>query len=302
MSYQLLRALYRTTELGMARAIWKGAISFGLVHIPVSLQPAEKRHTLDLTMLDRRNMKPVGNQRINKESGEPVPYGEIVKGYEYEKEHYVVLTDEDFKRANVKATQTIDILNFIDAGGVPSLYFETPYYLVPERHGEKSYTLLRETLRQTKKIGIANVVLRTRQHLAALFPLEHVLVLNTLRYADEIRPLSGLELPEESLKTLRVNPREVEMATRLVEEMSEKWKPQQYHDTYTDDILARVEQKIKSGEIHAITPPAGGDGEQLPSAEVIDLVSLLKRSLKSESGVSQTKQKASGARNKRRHN
>jgi DNA end-binding protein Ku len=156
----------------MPRVLWKGAISFGLVHIPVGLYSAEKRNNFDLTMLDRRDMKPVGFKRYNKETGEEVPWDQIVKGYEYEKGRYVVLTDEDFRRANVEATQTIDILRFVEEKDIAPMYFETPYYLAPDRRGEKGYALLRETLQQTRKVGIANVVIRTRQYVAALIPVD----------------------------------------------------------------------------------------------------------------------------------
>lgn len=154
----------------MSRAIWNGAISFGLVNIPVVLYSAENRNSFDLTMLDRRNMKPVGMKRYNKETNKEVEWNDIVKGYEYEKERYVILTEEDFKRANVKATQTVDIVAFVDAEEVAPTYFETPYYLAPDKRGEKGYALLRETLKATNKIGIATVVIRTRQYLAALIP------------------------------------------------------------------------------------------------------------------------------------
>jgi DNA end-binding protein Ku len=279
----------------MPRTLWKGAISFGLVHIPVSLQHASQDRGLDLTMLDRRNMRPVGYQRINKESGELVPYDDIVKGYEYEKDQYVVLTDEDFKRANVKATQTVDIVNFVETGTIPQIYMETPYYLVPDRGGEKSYALLREALRQTHKVGIAYVVIRTKQRLAALFPMEDVLVLNTLRYADEIKPISSLEFPHKDLKDLRVSPKEIEMATRLVEEMAENWKPEKYHDSYREDILARVEQKVNTRQTHTIPEPSDSDETQ-PSAEVIDLVSLLKRSIQTKGKPDARMEAHAGAR------
>src|SRR6476660_9257009 len=177
----------------MARTLWKGAISFGLVHIPVGLYSAEKRNSFDLTMLDRRSMKPVGFKRYNKETGEDVSWDDIVKGYEYEKGRYVVLTDEDFKRANVEATQTVDIVAFVNTEEVAPTYFETPYYLAPDKRGEKGYALLRETLKATKKIAIATVVIRTRQYLAALIPNGDVIVLNTLRYTNELKLAKDLD-------------------------------------------------------------------------------------------------------------
>src|SRR5690606_25953408 len=170
----------------MPRGLWKGAISFGLVNVPVELFSAEKRSTeLDLTMLDRRDLAPVGYKRYNKATGEDVPWSEIVKGYEYEDGKYVVLSEEDFRRANVEATKTVDIQAFVDAGEVPPLYFETPYYLVPGKRGEKAYALLREALKKAGRIGIATVVIRTRQYLAALIPYGDLLLMNTIRYAAE---------------------------------------------------------------------------------------------------------------------
>src|SRR6187549_356291 len=221
----------------MPRTLWKGAISFGLVHIPVGLYSAEKRNSFDLTMLDRRTMKPVGFKRYNKETGEDVPWDEIVKGYEYEKDRYVVLTDEDFKKANVEATQTIDILSFVKQDEIPPMYFETPYYLGPDKRGHKGYALLRETLKQTGKIGIANVVIRTRQYVAALMPVGDIIMMNTLRYANELRAMDEVEVPSGALKTVGVKEREVDMARRLVEEMNEAWKPETFHDTYHEDLM-----------------------------------------------------------------
>ena len=190
----------------MPRSLWKGAISFGLVNIPVILSSAENRNSFDLTMLDRRNMKPVGVKRYNKETEKEVEWDDIVKGYEYEKERYVVLTEEDFKRANVKATQTVDIVAFVEANEVAPTYFETPYYLAPDKRGEKGYVLLRETLRATDKIGIATVVIRTRQYLAALIPTGDVIVLNTLRYKNELISVKGLDVPSGNLKASGVSP------------------------------------------------------------------------------------------------
>lgn len=265
----------------MARTLWKGAISFGLVHIPVGLYSAEKRNSFDLTMLDRRTMKPVGFKRYNKETGEEVPWDEIVKGYEYEKDRYVVLTDEDFKRANVEATQTIDILSFVKPEEIPPMYFETPYYLGPDKRGHKGYALLRETLKQTGKIGIANVVIRTRQYVAALMPVGDVIVMNTLRYANELRAMDEVEVPSGTLKAVGVKEREVEMARRLVEEMDEAWKPETFHDTYHEDLMALIEKRIKTGQTEVVTTPE--EKEQQPAkGEIVDLMALLKRSVETK--------------------
>jgi len=267
----------------MPRSLWKGAISFGLVNIPVVLYSAENRNSFDLTMLDRRNMKPVGFKRYNKETGKEVAWDDIVKGYEYEKERYVVLTDEDFKRANVEATQTVDIAAFVDAEEVAPPYFETPYYLAPDKRGEKGYALLRETLKATNKMAIATVVIRTRQYLAALIPSGNVIVLNTLRYKNELKPAKDLEVPAGNLKASGVSPREVEMAKKLVDEMTDQWKPDKYRDTYHEDLMKLIDKRIKAGKTKVITESEADEKEEKPAkGKVIDLMALLKRSVQAK--------------------
>jgi DNA end-binding protein Ku len=258
----------------MARGLWKGAISFGLVNVPVELHSAQKRSSeLDLTMLDKRNLAPVGYRRVNKESGKEVPWSEVVKGYEYKEGEYVVLSAEDFRRANPEATRTVDIHAFVDLADIPPQYFDTPYYLVPGKRGEKPYALLRETLEKSGRAGIATVVIRTRQYLAALIAQDEVLVLNTLRYAGELKPVSELDLPKA-----RVTSKELDMALRLVEDMQDEWHPDKFKDTYREDILRRVKEKVKAGETEEITEPEKAAREK-PGAEVIDLMSLLKKSI-----------------------
>jgi DNA end-binding protein Ku len=262
----------------MPRVVWKGAIVFGLVHIPVSLYPASSAKGLDLDLLDKRDFAPVGYQRINKRTGKPVEQADIVKGYQYEDGQYVVVTQEDMRQANVEATQTVDIQSFVDAAKVPPYFFDTPYYLEPGRRGERGYALLRETLRRSNRVGLAKVVIRVRQHLAAVVPFGDVLLLNTMRYADEIRPVRELKLPEGSLEKIGVSRRELEMAERLVEDMSEDWAPEQYHDTYRADLLARIEAKVDKGQTHEVTEAE--EGAPAPKGgEVVDLMALLKRSL-----------------------
>jgi len=269
----------------MARTLWKGAISFGLVHIPVGLYSAEKRNSFDLTMLDRRSMKPVGFKRYNKETGEDVQWDDIVKGYEYEKDRYVVLTEEDFKRANVEATQTVDILSFVTRDEIGPMYYETPYYLAPDKRGHKGYALLRETLTQTGKIGIANVVIRTRQYVAALIPYKHVILMNTLRYPTELRDTDDLDVPSSNLKEVGVSPREVEMARRLVEGMSASWKPEDYRDTYHEDLLALIEKRVQAGQTEMVTEPSTGEEKRPAKGEVVDLMALLKKSVEEKGKV-----------------
>ena len=262
----------------MARGLWKGAISFGLVNVPVELFAAEKRSSeLDLTMLDKRDLAPVGYKRYNKSTGEDVPWAGIVKGYEYEDGRYVVLSDEDFRRANVEASKTVDIQAFVDVKDIPPVYFETPYYLSPGKRGEKAYALLRDALRKSGKAGVATVVIRTRQYLAAVMPQEDLLLMNTLRYADELKAPADLGIPAAALHA-RATAKEIDMALRLIDDMSETWKPEKFKDTYRDDLLARIEEKVKAGQTEEITAPEKGKRESA-GAEVIDLMALLKKSV-----------------------
>lgn len=264
----------------MSRIVWRGAISFGLIHIPVNLTTGARSNTLDFDWLDKRDMSPVGYSRINKRTGKPIEREQIVKGFQYEKGEYVLLSDEDFRQANVAATQTVEIVCFVDVSEIPPYYFETPYYLEPDRRGEKGYALLRETLRRSGRAALASVVIHSRQHMAALLVSGPALILNTMRFADEVLPVSELKLPPLELKAVGVSPREIEMAQRLVEEMVEPWQPEQFRDTYRDDLLARIKHKIKSGRTHLLTPPGEAPAPRRGGgAEIIDLMALLKKSL-----------------------
>lgn len=262
----------------MARGLWKGAISFGLVNVPVELFSAEKRSSeIDLTMLDKRDLAPVGYKRYNKSTGEDVPWAEIIKGYEYDDDKYVVLSDEDFRRANVEASKTVDIQAFVDLKDIPPLYFETPYYLAPGKRGEKAYALLRDAMKKAGKAGIATVVIRTRQYLAAVIPQDDVLLMDTLRYADEIRAADELGVPSGALHH-KVSAKEIDMALRLIDDMSEKWRPEKFKDTYRDDLMARIKEKIKQGQTEEITETEKR-GKEPARADVIDLMALLKKSV-----------------------
>jgi len=262
----------------MARGLWKGAISFGLVNVPVELYSAQKRESgLDLTMLDKRDLSPVGYQRVNKSTGKEVPWDDVVKGYEYEDDKYVVLSEEDFKRANPEASKTVDILAFVELADIAPQFFDTPYYLAPGKRGEKAYALLRDAMEKAGKAGIATVVVRTKQYLAAVVPQGDALVLNTLRYAAELKKPADLDIPDK-LKGQKASSKEVAMALRLIEDMADEWKPEKYHDTYHEDLLKRIEEKVKAGQTEEITEP---EQEEKPAkgANVIDLMSLLKKSV-----------------------
>jgi DNA end-binding protein Ku len=285
-----------------SRGLWNGAISFSLIHIPVSLHTAARAHEIDLNLLDKRDFAPVGYQRYNKSTGKVVEWNDVVKGYEYEKGEYVVLTDEDFRRANVEASRTIDIQTFVDRDAIAPYYFDTPYFLVPDKNGERVYSLLREALEQSKKLAVATFVLRSRQHVAALMPVDKVIVLNTLRYSQEIQPHPDV-VAAVSRKAAGASGRELDMALKLVDEMSEKWKPETFTDTYRDDLMKRIQQKVKAGQTHTLTEPEAESGER-PSggAKVVDLMSLLEKSLAqkgagpSEGAARATKRKHSAAR------
>jgi|SRR4051812_50311 DNA end-binding protein Ku len=271
----------------MPRGLWKGAISFGLVNVPVELFSAEKRTSeIDLTMLDKRDFAPVGYKRYNKASGEDVPWGEIVKGYEYEDGKYVVLSDEDFRRANVEASRTVEILAFVDLKDIAPQYFETPYYLAPGKRGEKAYALLRDTLHKAGKAGVATVVIRTRQYLAALVPQDDVLLLNTLRYGDELRQAKDLDL--DALKKIKTTTKELDLALRLVDDMAGKWEPEKYKDTYREDLLKRIEEKVKKGQTEEITQP-DKEGREGKAGNVVDLMSLLRQSVEKKAPARQEK-------------
>jgi DNA end-binding protein Ku len=259
----------------MARSLWKGAISFGLVNVPVELHSAKKRAAeLDMTMLDKRDLAPVGYKRVNKSTGKEVAWGDVVKGYEYKDDKYVVLSDEDFRRANPEASRTVDILAFVELADIEPQYFETPYYLKPEKRGEKAYALLRETLQKAGKAGIASVVIRTKQYLAALVAQDDLLVLNTLRYAAELKAPSELEIPKA-----KVTPKELDMALRLVEDMADDWQPAKFKDTYREDLLKRIKEKVKAGQTEELTEPDPDAQKPAKGAEVIDLMALLKKSV-----------------------
>ncbi|MCA4964479.1 MULTISPECIES: Ku protein [unclassified Pseudomonas] len=260
----------------MARAIWKGAISFGLVHIPVALVSATSSQGVDFDWLDSRSMDPVGYKRVNKVTGKEVTKEHIVKGVQYEKGRYVVLSEEEIKSAHPLSTQTIDIFSFVDSEQIPLQNIDTPYYLAPDKRGGKVYALLRETLSKTNKVALCHVVLHTRQHLAALMPLESAMVLVMLRWPEEVRSLDTLELGSEVTEP-KLAKGELDMAKRLVQDMSGDWSPEDYRDSFEDKIMALVEKKAHEGKIEDVETATGE--EERKTADVIDLTELLKRSL-----------------------
>lgn len=270
----------------MARPIWTGQISFGLVSIPVTMHSAEKSSELSFHMLDRRNNARVRYERVNEVTGEEVPWPEIVKGYELEDGDYVILTDEDFKRAAPEATQTVDIEAFVPEDDIPPVYFDKPYYLAPGKRGEKGYVLLREVLKKSGKIGVARVVIRSKEHLAALIPQGDVLVLNMLRFEHDLKKPDSLDLPHGATGEHKLSAKEMEMAAMLVDTMSGTWEPRKYHDQYSEKLLKWIHERAKHPERAAEPIPE----PRRERSDVINLAEYLQKSLKAR-GV-----KGTGAR------
>ena len=263
----------------MPHSLWKGAISFGLVHIPVALYPASREDAIDFDWLDRRSMDPVGYKRINKRTGQEIGKENIVKGVKYEDDHYVLLSDEEIKQAYPKTTQTIEIEAFVKATDIPFVHLERPYYLGPIAKGEKVYALLREALLASNRIGIARVVIQTKEHLAALIPVGQALMLNTLRWPAEIRPWDDLKLPAEGVKAAGLTEREMTMASQLVDDMSIDFDPSLYSDRFRDAVMALIETKAKAGQLSEVKALEATEDSGTGASNVIDLTELLKRSL-----------------------
>lgn len=274
-----------------ARTLWKGHISFGLVQIPVGLYPATQDQDLSFHLIDKRDQSPIGYKKVNKRTGDEVTQDDIVKAVEWQEGEYVILEEEDFAKANVEATQTIDIVAFVDANAIEPRYFVRPYYVAPTKKSAKAYALLREAMRKSGRVGVAKVVLRTRQYVAALVPIEDMLVLELLRYQHELRDLDEYDVPGDDLEKLGVSARELKMAEALVEGLADTWDPKRYRDDFHDDLVAVIEEKARTGQVttkHAVAEEGGG-------AQIIDIMSLLKRSieatakLKGESKPARTK-------------
>jgi DNA end-binding protein Ku len=259
------------------RTIWKGSISFGLVNIPVGLYPATRpANQVKFRMLRRSDNSPIRYKRAAEEDGKEVPWDEIVKGYEYEKDHYVVLSEKDLERVKIESTQTVDIKEFVKLEEIDPMFFDEPYCLAPEKGGDKAYVLLRESLKNSGKVGIAKVVIKTREHLAAVKPLDKALVLELMHFPDELVDPSELKLPAD----VKVGQKELKMAESLIEGMSDKWDPKKYKDEYREAVMKVIEEKIAAG------------GKELPAAKgkprkatnVVDLVAVLQQSLAQAKG------------------
>jgi DNA end-binding protein Ku len=268
----------------MPRSIWSGSIAFGLVNIPVSLTNAESRPDVQLHMVDSKNHARIRYERVNSESGEEVPWDRMVRGYEYEDGQFILLTDKDLEAVQPKLTKTIEITEFVPLADIDPLLFDKPYYLEPDKRGQKAYALLREALRISGKAGIAKVVIRTREYLSAMFPRGDALVLMLLRFPQEIRNLAKLELPSAEAKEWQPAKRELDLALRLIDEMSGKWVPDEHHDEYRQALLDFIERKVAQGDV--ATDVKGGDERESAavSTKVVDLAEYLQRSVEQAGG------------------
>ncbi|WP_088156818.1 non-homologous end joining protein Ku [Achromobacter xylosoxidans] len=276
------------------RTIWKGAITFGLVHIPVGLHTATTESGVDFDWLDRRSMDPVGYKRINKRTGKEIESKDIVKGVEYEDGQYVIISPDEIAAAYPRTTQTIEIQQFVEAAEVSFVYLERPYYVAPINKGQKVYALLRDTLVKSGKIGIAKVVIQTKQHLAALIPMGDALVLNLMRWGDDVKSVEDLDLPKAGAKSMSPSAAELKMAKMLVDEMSAQWNPADYQDEFKAAIMGLVEKKVKAGKTETVVEPQ----EEAPAYadNVIDLTELLQRSLRGGASKGRTKADAKPAK------
>ena len=255
----------------MARAIWKGSISFGLVNIPIALYPATRREELKFRLLRKSDLSPVNYKRVAEKDGREVAWDQIVKGYEYEKGKYVVLKDEDFERVDLEATQTVDIQDFVDQEEIDPMFFYKPYYLEPQKGGDKAYALLRDALKDSGKVGIAKVVIKTRQYLAGVKPEDGALMLELMHFADELADSERLHLPKKT----EVGKRELNMAKSLIDSMSSKWNPEKYRDDYREALMEVIEEKVEAGGKQIEKKP-----KKAPKpTKIIDLVSVLQKSL-----------------------
>jgi DNA end-binding protein Ku len=253
------------------RPIWKGSISFGLVNVPITLYPATEREELKFRLLRASDLSPVNYQRVAEADGKEVPWEQIVKGYEYEKDKFIVLKEEDFKRVDVEATQTVDIMDFVSLAEINPMFFHKPFYMEPGKGGAKAYVLLREALQKTGKVGVAKVVIKTRQYLAAVKPNEKGLVLELMHFANELLDPATLQVPARN----EISKAEMDMAQALIDRMTSRWEPEKYVDDYKNALLELIERKVKQGGRDLKAPPA----KARPTTNVIDLVDVLRQSL-----------------------
>ncbi|MNJ91386.1 putative DNA repair protein YkoV [compost metagenome] len=279
----------------MAGSIWKGSISFGLLNIPVTLQSAELDKGVHFSLLDKKDMSRIKYQKISASTGKEVPFDRIVKGYQYESGRFVVLSDADIKKANVKATQTIDIEDFVLMDEVDPLLFDRPYYLVPQKGAEKGYFLLRDALLKTSKVAIAKIVIRVKQHLVMILPKGEYLVLELLRFSHQVKSAKELDYLKEVGAKGRFNSRELKMAEDLIAGMTTKWKPEKYRDTYYNDVMKMIKSRVRQGKGKVAVEPAKEE-KITPTSNIIDLMPLLKQSLAAQKGKKKPRAASAGGK------
>lgn len=275
------------------RSLWKGAISFGLVHVPIALFSATSETDMNFKMIDKRSMDPVGYKKINKKTGKEVTTADIVKGVEWEDGRFVLVSPEEIEKAYPKTTQTIEIEAFVPIDQIPFVYLEKPYYTAPVNKGQKVYALLREALASTHMVGVAKVVIANKQHLALLMPCGPALVLNLLRWGGEIRSWDALQLPPQGVKEAGIKDAEMNMAKQLIKDMTADWSANDFRDSFHDAIMQLVESKANSGHVEQVEKVESG-GSEGSSGKVVDLTELLKRSLVGRSGSAPAAKKATG--------
>lgn len=268
----------------MPRPIWKGQIAFGLVNVPVTIFSAERRADLSFKLIDSRNSSRIRYERVNEETGKEVPWDSIVKGFEYDEGNYVMLSDKELENASPELTKTIEIEQFVQLDDIEAVYFDRPYYVVPSKGGEKGYVLLREAMANSGRVGIAKVVIRTRQYLSALLPDGDALVLNLLRFAQEVIPADDFDIPGKTLKQYKVTAKEVGLAEQLIDGMSGEWKPESFHDDYRNALMKLIEKKVASGKTKAIEEPEEVDEDESKQDRTINFMDVLKQSLKESGG------------------
>ena len=263
----------------MARPIWTGTLSFGLLNIPIQLMSGERRTDIHFRMLDARDNTPVRYERVNAETGEEVPWKEIVKAYEYAKDSYVVLQPSDIAQAATENRETIAIEAFVNADSISPAYLERPYILLPGKKAEKGYVLLREVLKKTGRVGIGRVVIRTREYLSMVTPQGDALMLILMRFPQEVVETSEYTLPEGSARSWHVTPREMEMAEALLESMAEEWSPANYRDEFRERLHDVIKQRIKAKGATTRIEDEPEDDDAEDTTNVVDFMSLLKKSL-----------------------
>ncbi|MFC7335981.1 Ku protein [Haloferula chungangensis] len=264
----------------MARAIWKGSIAFGLVNIPVALTSAESRPDVQLHMVDSSNHARIRYERVNADTGEEVPWDRMVKGYEHEDGKFILLSPEELESVQPELTKTIEISEFVELSEIDPILFDKPYYLEPEKRGRKAYALLREALRKSGKAGISRVVIRTREYLSAMFVRDDVLVLMLLRFPQEVKAISTLELPASDDKQWHAAKKEMDLALRLIDDMTEDWNPDDIHDEYRESLMAFIEKKISKGDSVSDVKDPEEDEDKGAGENVVNLAAYLEESVK----------------------